>query len=533
MKKVKVVLLVAGLFFLNSVNDILASETQWQDIGRGNLGIKTVLVKADNQRVIYFGSNKGIFRTEDGGVNWRNILTVRGQNRTINHILFDSRDGNSLYAATGNGLFYSLNQGKNWNRVFKGKDSLESECTAIAVLPERIFLGTKSGLFITQDKGRSWHKAGGKLGNSHILSIASNIKEASVYVACVDGVFITKDKGDSWKRAFVSVAVENGSDTDNKEQAEDQDEGERFSDIRYISCDPNNSDCIYLATTKGVYKSTDKGESWQLLSDYGLFSRDVKFVLVSKSSDVYAIAKSGVFQYRTGRWQEISLRLAVEEISFLAIDIQGNLYAACDKGLFKANVRVIACDIDKSILRVSFSNEPLIKDVHKAAIKYAEVEPEKIARWRKEAAKRALLPKITIDMDRDKDKTVSNSIWGTYGTNSSPGKYFVGPDDETTYNNMNWGVSLTWDLGDLVWNDNQTSIDVRSRLMVQLRDDILDEVTKLYFERIRTKIELENLSIEDSKRRLEKDLKLQELAASIDALTGGYFSQQTRPSGGD
>jgi hypothetical protein len=84
---------------------------------------------------------------------------------------------------------------------------------------------------------------------------------------------------------------------------------------------------------------------------------------------------------------------------------------------------------------------------------------------------------------------------------------------------------LTWELGDLIFSDDQTNIDVRSRLMVELRDDILDEVTKLYFERIRIKMELDNLSIEDRKKRFDKELKIQELIASLDALTGGYFSK--------
>jgi len=61
--------------------------------------------------------------------------------------------------------------------------------------------------------------------------------------------------------------------------------------------------------------------------------------------------------------------------------------------------------------------------------------------------------------------------------------------------------------------------------MVQLRDDILDEVNKLYFERLRVKMELDNLSIEDRKKRMEKELRLDELTASLDAITGGYFSQ--------
>lgn len=60
--------------------------------------------------------------------------------------------------------------------------------------------------------------------------------------------------------------------------------------------------------------------------------------------------------------------------------------------------------------------------------------------------------------------------------------------------NIDWGVTLSWNLGELIWNDDQTSIDVRSRLMVELRDDILDEITKLYFERLRVKMELDNPS---------------------------------------
>ena len=61
--------------------------------------------------------------------------------------------------------------------------------------------------------------------------------------------------------------------------------------------------------------------------------------------------------------------------------------------------------------------------------------------------------------------------------------------------------------------------------MVQLRNDILDEVTKLYFERRRLAVELERGAFSESEEEL-KHLRLEELTASIDALTGGYMSRR-------
>jgi hypothetical protein len=76
-----------------------------------------------------------------------------------------------------------------------------------------------------------------------------------------------------------------------------------------------------------------------------------------------------------------------------------------------------------------------------------------------------------------------------------------------------------------VWSYHQTSIDVRSRLMVQLRNDILDEVTKLYFERLRLKHEIEQVPVQEKHQIRLKQIRFAELTANIDALTGGYLSR--------
>ena len=63
---------------------------------------------------------------------------------------------------------------------------------------------------------------------------------------------------------------------------------------------------------------------------------------------------------------------------------------------------------------------------------------------------------------------------------------------------------------------------------MELRNDILDQVNKLYFERLRVKSELDKLALEDRNKRFDKQLKFQELTASLDALTSGYYSEQLR-----
>ena len=507
MKKCVVVLLAAGVLVFSFGVSVFASDLAWQEIGGGRADVRAVLVNPDEPSVMYLGSSSGVFKSEDTGASWRNVLSVRGANREVNFLAFVLDNNDSLYAATGNGLYFSRNAGKSWSRQFKG------ECTALAVLPSVIYLGTKQGLFVSKDNGNSWQREAAGLNKSPVLGVAYNPKEQNqIYVAAIDGVFRLDENRQNWERVFATHPVEDGNAV--QETPEDQDEAQRYSNIRYISIDPNNPDYLYLATLRGVYKSTDKGKGWQLLPESGLLDREVKFLLVAPESIIYAVAKRGVFKFQQERWLDLSSGLACEDINSLYLDKQGNLYAACDKGLFRAGT--VDSNSKGTAISLYYKDEPEINVVQQAAIKYAEVEPEKIKDWRKKAKMKAILPKLTVGLDRSE-----NTNYEIY-TSATTHYVYEGPYDRS----HGWDVTLSWELGDLIWSEAQTSIDVRSRLMVELRDDILDEVTKLYFERLRVKMELDGLGIEERKKRLEKELRLAELTASLDALTGGYFSRK-------
>ncbi len=518
MSKTLAVFITACAWLCACSGRLYANDSTWRNISPGIFDLHSLVM--DDQRVMYIAAGNEVSKREDNATQWDELFAVKGANRVITSLYMDSYDRGTLYAASGSGLYRSANSGRDWARIYKGRACLENECTCVAASGDSIYLATKAGLFLSHDRGKTWRRAAGKPGRSYIHSIALAKGDLGrIYAVSVNGLFVSQDAGASWERRMV-VSGDEDINTAEEETGEQERESAGFK-MRYVTTDQQNPSQAYLATNRGVYKSTDKGLSWERLVDYGLLDRDVRILLVASSAKLYAATKSGIFEYAATRWQEVSTGLATRDVRGLAADASGRLYAACDGGLFEADRA--APRENKSVLSLYFKDEPEIEDVQEQAVRYAEVEPEKIINWRKLAAKRSILPKVSVGIGRN-----VTDLWHWEGGSST-----VCGDDRLVRGQdaLEWDLSLSWDLSELIWSSDQTSIDVRSRLTVQLREDILDEVTKLYFERIRIKMELDNLSIEDRNKRLGKELKLRELTASLDALTGGYYSECLKAAG--
>jgi hypothetical protein len=146
--------------------------------------------------------------------------------------------------------------------------------------------------------------------------------------------------------------------------------------------------------------------------------------------------------------------------------------------------------------------------------------PEKIKNWRRESKMSAIIPKVSVGIDRN-----TTDLWHwESGSSTKSGDDVLVPGQDS----VDWGATVSWELGNLIWNDDQTNIDVRSRLMVQLRNDILDDLRRVYYERKRLQFELISNPPKDINTKFEKELRLQELTQAVDDLTGNYFSEHTR-----
>jgi len=505
---------------------------QWEDMSSGidETGLTVICIDGNDPNVLFAGSSKSIFKSADRGKTWQKVYMVRGTRTAVNDVLVDPVNSSVVYACTQNGLLKSTDAGVTWNKVFEGAGEQERDIRRLFIdraLPTRIYIGTGRGLYVTDDSTRTRTKVRGEISGACVNFLAGGSPESgAIYAASSVGIFKSADGGQSWKRVFVAPAqaAEPAEETADDTAADETETASNRvpTSLAFDSTDPHT---VYAGTNAGVFVSLDGADTWDKLTTSGLTNNAITSLIVTADNTLYASTAGGVFALPKpyACWQEIAGGIPSKDIRCLAYDVKNNcVLAASEKGIYAISLLAAAGsenDSEDAQLRKllgRFDGEPNVHEIQDAAIRYAEVNKEKIEQWRKGAKQKAILPTLSVGVDHDSHTT--SEIY----TSATRSFWTTGPDDMST----GWDVRVSWDLGDLIWNDDQTSIDVRSRLMVQLRDDILDEVTRLYFERRKVQIDLVTNPPKNLQVRLVKELKLQELTAGIDALTGGWFSKR-------
>ena len=521
-------------------------RARWEriEVGVGETAFVAVAVAPSAADQLFAATPRHLYRSSDGGQHWQRLFRVPGsaivsglaveEPPALRAVGPEEAASLAIVVATDHGLYGSFDRGARWSQVFRGADNAQAQCTVVAFHPATrgtALLGTRSGLFRSVDRGRHWSAIEIPRSAREIAHVACHPQEPDrLYLLGPDGLYAGDLAGGQWRQRFPVIRSDTSEadtppadDTDEAAEPHDPAGPDAFS-VGAVVLDPQEPSTIYLAGLRGVDVSRDGGMSWRSVSRSGLESTAMSHLVVSHDSPriLYAATARGVARYEPGpeRWQMISEGLATTPIRDLAAATDA-LWAATDQGLYRYDVVPEAFGEgdppSAQELLAHFTHEPTIGQVRDVAIRYAEVHPDKIAQWRRQAALKALFPKVAVGIDR------SRSHDAHFDEGTFPKFQIV----ETQDQNTGLDFSVTWDLGDLIWNDDQTSIDVRSKLMVQLRDDIVDEVTRTYFERRRLQVALLSQPPSEQQDRLDKALRLQELTALIDGLTGGYFSKQT------
>ena len=166
------------------------------------------------------------------------------------------------------------------------------------------------------------------------------------------------------------------------------------------------------------------------------------------------------------------------------------------------------------------SGEPTIQTVQKVALQYASLHPQIFQNMKSRSRLQAFLPQLTVRATKELDNE-SRSLT-RYGETNEPQDISateVLDDDVQLYAEMRWKLNET------VFNYQETAIMRENRYSAKERQKLLQTVTQIYFERKRAQLKLANFKGNEEEHTLLQ-LKIAQMNAELDALTGNWFSAQ-------
>jgi competence ComEA-like helix-hairpin-helix protein len=170
-----------------------------------------------------------------------------------------------------------------------------------------------------------------------------------------------------------------------------------------------------------------------------------------------------------------------------------------------------------------FAAEPSVRELQKAVLGYVKVHPKAVDSWRLRSRTAAIMPTLRTRGDYQRQDDLRTR------TNTDATEALVLTTDDR--NRYRFEAQGTWNLDRLVFNPQELAVARETVRIANLRDRVLDEATRRYFERRRLQVDLELSPPRDLADRIRKELRVQELTADLDSLTGGWFSAELEASG--
>lgn len=210
------------------------------------------------------GGDRGVYKTTDGGENWERILEI-DEHTGINEIVMDPRDPDVLYASAlqrrrhvftyigggpGSGLYKTTDGGENWKKINKGLPTVDLGRIGLAISPadpEVIYAIVeaaqgKGGFYRSTNRGASWERRGGhSTSGNYYQEIIADPKDPDVVYSMDTWFSVSTDGGKSFRVV--------GEDT-------------KHVDNHAMWIDPDNTEHWLLGCDGGIYETWDAAKTW-------------------------------------------------------------------------------------------------------------------------------------------------------------------------------------------------------------------------------------------------------------------------------
>jgi photosystem II stability/assembly factor-like uncharacterized protein len=205
----------------------------------------------------------------------------------------DPHDHSHLYLGTLTGWIYeSRDGGGTWRRLalVGQRDNLALDSMVVdSTNPKRVLVGAwvlgsaEGGLYISNDGGTSWESNADMRGQSIRALSAASSDPKTMVAGTLKGVYRSTDSGDHWQLISPEGSME-------------------IHEVESVAIDPANPQIIYAGTWHLPWKTTDGGANWTSIKQGVIEDSDVFSIIVDPkdSNVVYASACSGIYKSQNG-----------------------------------------------------------------------------------------------------------------------------------------------------------------------------------------------------------------------------------------
>ena len=249
-----------------------------------SLGIGSLAVSVSNPNVVYVGTGEaclrgniaqgdGVYKTLDGGKTWKNVGLHDSRaigkvivNPTNPDIAFVAALGHPYGPNTERGIFRTIDGGKTWEKVlYKDENTGAVDVAFDPHNPNILFAalwqvrrvpwnlasgGAGSGLYRSNDGGTTWKRLEekglpkGPYGRIGVSVAANSDRVFALIEAAEGGLYRSDDGGDTWQLVNGSHSLV-----------------QRPWYYMHVIADPQNRDTLYIMDVD-AYRSTDGGRSF-------------------------------------------------------------------------------------------------------------------------------------------------------------------------------------------------------------------------------------------------------------------------------
>ena len=247
----------------------------WKNLGlKKSEHIGQVVVDPRDSKVVYVaaegplwgpGGDRGLYKTTDGGKNWKAVLTI-SENTGVNDVQFDPSNPDIVYAAAyqrrrhvftmidggpESAIYKSTDAGVTWNKVTSGLPTVDMGRIGLAVSPADpnvVYASIeaaddKGGIFRSNDKGATWERR-------------NEFADIGMYYA---RIFVDPKNVD---RIWV-MNVQLRESRDGGKTLQKVNEVNHHGDNHALWIDPDDTKHWLLGSDGGMYETWDDARTWE------------------------------------------------------------------------------------------------------------------------------------------------------------------------------------------------------------------------------------------------------------------------------